>query len=100
MARSDDGIEVAAPESVSVSYSEIRTLAADDDGQPTSGQNQNPPVHHSHHLRNFLIVFGAGAVLYVVLAAAAKETGRIRVLGGAIFREYPVSCSNGRAIST
>jgi hypothetical protein len=72
VARFDDGIEVAAPEFVSMGFSEMRTVAVDDDGQSTSSQNQNPPVHHSHYLRNFLIVFGAGAVLYFVLAAADK----------------------------
>jgi hypothetical protein len=72
VAHSEEGIELAAPESVALSYSEIKTLAADDYGQSTSGQNQNPSVHHRHHVRNFLIVFGAGAVLLVVLAAAAK----------------------------
>ena len=28
------------------------------------------------------------------------ESGRFRVFGGAVFGEYPVSCSNGRTLST
>ena len=29
-----------------------------------------------------------------------NESGRIRVFGGVVFGEYPVSCSNGRTLST
>ena len=35
---------------------------------PTS--SQRPPVHRSHHLRNFVIIFTVVAVLLTVLAAA------------------------------
>ncbi len=72
LARSEEGIDLAVPESVAVNYTEIRTVAGDPDGQSTPDRNQSLPAHHSHHLRNFLIAFGVGAVLFVSLAALDK----------------------------
>jgi len=70
VARSEEGIELAAPESAAVNYTEIKAVAEAPDGQSTP--EQNLPAHHSHHLRNFLIAFGVGAVLLVSLAALDK----------------------------
>jgi Na+-transporting NADH:ubiquinone oxidoreductase subunit NqrC len=56
------------------SATKAETHSDDSDGQsaPTGTQTQNPPAHHSHHVRNFIIIFALGAALLIGLAAAAK----------------------------
>ncbi len=51
-----------------------KDLPTDSNGQVASGtqQNSSQRPHHSHHLRNALIGFGACFALALVIAVAAK----------------------------
>lgn len=74
VAHSEEGFDLAAPESVTVSYTDVESMAEDPGGQATPGSNQYPPQHrhHGHFLRNVLIGLGACFAFALVAAVASK----------------------------
>lgn len=74
VARSEDGFEIAAPEPINVTYAEVKSVSEEPTSyaQASPGNSQNPPKHHSHHVRNILIGVAAMCALAVVFAVAAK----------------------------
>ena len=72
VARSEGGFELAASEPVTLNYTEVKDVAEDPGGQPTSGSSQSPPRHHGHFLRNALIGLGACFAFALIVAVASK----------------------------
>lgn len=70
VARSEESFELAAHTPISISYTEAKSV--DPAGQSSPANNQNPPQHHSHHVRNIVIGVAAMFALAVIFAAAAK----------------------------
>jgi hypothetical protein len=73
VARAEEGFILATPEPTNVSYSEVKSITEDPNGQANPGSSQNSSRHHGHFLRNALIGVAVMCVLVVVIAVAAKK---------------------------
>jgi hypothetical protein len=65
-------LKLVPTEAAAVKDTKIEDVAGGPNGQATPTSTQNPSAHHSHHLRNALIIIAIGAALLIGLAAAAK----------------------------
>ncbi len=72
VARAEGSFEVNAPQLTEISYIEVKSVAEAPGDQANPGNNQYPPRHHSHLLRNGLIAFGVCFAFALVVAVASK----------------------------
>src|SRR5579883_3100779 len=68
---SSEALKLISIDPVAVNDAETEDLAGNPNAQATPTGSQHPPAHHSHHLRNALIIIAIGAALLIGLAAAA-----------------------------
>jgi hypothetical protein len=65
-------LENSFPSASYKSDAAIEDVAREPNPQATPTGGQNPSTHHSHRLRNAIIIITLGAALLIGLAAAAK----------------------------
>ena len=71
-AHAEESFQVNTPQPTEISYTAVKIVIEAPGDQATPGNNQSPPRHHSHLLRNGLIVFGACFAFALVVAVASK----------------------------
>ena len=70
--RTEGSFQLNTPQLTEINYTEVKSVAEAPGDQAIPGNNQYPPRHHSHLLRNGLIAFGVCFAFALVVAVASK----------------------------